>query len=835
MVDKACLTKALEAAGKDFSPKEMEKLLTQLEGRVRRKIARRGGQRETLDIKVIEDAQTLAEELKLDSAIAKRQRIIDIFAGRYRQDIISQLPNNPALALTALNVGINKPIKGGRASVDARQKEAAANLVGTAMSELRKAGVLEFFQSADEAFEREIGREMEQLNLKDGQPGVTKNAEALKIARVLNDVTESARVLQNDAGAYIGKREGYIAPQSHDSAKLYRAGYKKWRDNILPRLADDMFDDVDDPEKFLQGVFDGLVTGLHHKVSGDEGQPPGISLPGNRAAKASSQRVINFKSFEDWYEYNKEFGSGTLRESVINGWQKAGRNIGIMQVWGTNPKAAFQKTVDDLRSKYRNDKKIYDKLNSQALVNQFDQIDGTANIPGNISLAQVGQGVRAVNSLAKLGASTLSAVTDEATMAAEMSYQTGSFLKGHQLALEARLMAVPEALRAETTDLMGVGIDGLLGNVLSRFDASDGTIGTMSKAMNLFFKLNLQTWWDDSGRRGFAMVMGRELALKSKLAWDGLGQDFSRVLQLYDIGAKEWELLRRFAKKAEDGREYMTPDVARDIPDSEIVAYRDAQKLTDGQIRRTRNELEQKLRMYFVDRSEYAILRPGARERAIMYQGLKPGTPMGEVARMFWQFKSFSTAFITKAWGREMYGRGQPPLSAGSIRGMSGLILSTTALGYMAMSIKDTLKGKEPRDPTTWAAWQGALLQGGGMGIFGDYVFGNYNRFGASFWSTVLGPTAGNAEEVIKLWSAAKNGDDVAAKSLRLVQNNIPFANLFYVRPALDYMILYDLQEAVNPGSLRRMEKRVKEQNNQRYYLPPSKERMRPFTSGGGR
>lgn len=825
MADNECLAKALKAAGKDFSEKEMKQLIEDLEQRVRKKIAKRGN-RETLDIKVLEDAHALAEEMKLEAAIAKRQQIINIFAARYRNDIIGQLPDNPELALTALNVGINKPIKGGRLSVDARQKEAIADLMGTAMSEMRKAGVLEFFQNADEAFERLIGKEMEQLNLEKGKPGMTGNPEALAIARVLNEVTESARVLQNDAGAYIGKREGYIAPQSHDMAKIYRTPFEVWKNKELARLSDETFENVDDIDKFMHGLYDAFVTGLHHKVGGSDFA--GQARSGNRASKASSRRVLIYKSFDDWFESNKEFGSGSLKESVVDGWQRAARNIGIMQVWGTNPRHAFEQTISELKTKHRNEKKIYDTLNKQALTNQFDVIDGTASIPGNVTMAAWGQGIRAVNTMAKLGGSTISAVTDTATVGAEMRYQTGSFLRGHKLALEARLMAVPKEMRAQTTDLMGVGIDGLLGNTLTRFDASDGTVGTLSKAMNVFFKLNLQTWWDDSGRRGFGMVMSRELALNSKLAFEKLSPDFSRVLQLYDIGAKEWDALRPLVRKLEDGREYLTPDMAREITDADLLKYREAKTLTEGQMRRTRAELEQKLRMYFIDRSEYAILRPGARERAIMYQGLKPGTPMGEVARFFWQFKAFSTAFITKAWGREIYGRGDGKMSA--IRGMSSLILTSTALGYSAMVAKDLLKGKAPRDPREFATWTAAMTQGGGLGIYGDFVFGNYNRMGSSFWSTVLGPTAGNAESVAKLWSAARNGDDFAANTLRTVQNNVPFANLFYIRPALDYMILYDLQEAMNPGSLKRMERKAQKENAQRYYLPPSSNRLQPFT-----
>ncbi len=52
--------------------------------------------------------------------------------------------------------------------------------------------------------------------------------------------------------------------------------------------------------------------------------------------------------------------------------------------------------------------------------------------------------------------------------------------------------------------------------------------------------------------------------------------------------------------------------------------------------------------------------------------------------------------------------------------------------------------------------------------------------------------------------------------------NNAPFANLAYIRPALNYMFIYQLQEKLNPGYLRRMERRVEKENNQHFILPPT-------------
>ncbi|MCB1991960.1 MAG: hypothetical protein KDG49_10920, partial [Geminicoccaceae bacterium] len=49
---------------------------------------------------------------------------------------------------------------------------------------------------------------------------------------------------------------------------------------------------------------------------------------------------------------------------------------------------------------------------------------------------------------------------------------------------------------------------------------------------------------------------------------------------------------------------------------------------------------------------------------------------------------------------------------------------------------------------------------------------------------------------------------------------NTPFLNLFYVRPALDFLILNSLRESVSPGFLKRQAKRAREEFGQSYILP---------------
>jgi len=138
------------------------------------------------------------------------------------------------------------------------------------------------------------------------------------------------------------------------------------------------------------------------------------------------------------------------------------------------------------------------------------------------------------------------------------------------------------------------------------------------------------------------------------------------------------------------------------------------------------------------------------------------------------------------------------------------------------MAAKDIAKGREPRDSNSPGVWKAAMLQGGGLGIYGDFILGEYSRHGNSFWATALGPTASTIEDLMGIKTAVQTGEDAGAKAMKTVINNTPFINLFYTRAAMDYLFLYQLQESLNPGYLSRLERSIMRENNQQFYVPPS-------------
>jgi len=96
-------------------------------------------------------------------------------------------------------------------------------------------------------------------------------------------------------------------------------------------------------------------------------------------------------------------------------------------------------------------------------------------------------------------------------------------------------------------------------------------------------------------------------------------------------------------------------------------------------------------------------------------------------------------------------------------------------MGYLANATKDILKGKEPMDvfdDETFidkSTLLRAFTQGGGLGIYGDFIFGEFNRYGQSPLETFAGPSLGTAGDVLKLFAKWRDGDDAAAESVRLM------------------------------------------------------------------
>src|SRR5262249_55445818 len=138
--------------------------------------------------------------------------------------------------------------------------------------------------------------------------------------------------------------------------------------------------------------------------------------------------------------------------------------------------------------------------------------------------------------------------------------------------------------------------------------------------------------------------------------------------------------------------------------------------------------------------TKFAVPESTIAARAGMISQNQPGTVMGELIRSAGQFKAFGVSVVMMHGGRLF-----PELTAGSkARGFAyagGLLILSTLLGALSMQLKEIAGGRDPRrmDMSEMGAkfWGAAILQGGGLGIYGDFLFADVNRFGSGLGVTL--------------------------------------------------------------------------------------------------
>lgn len=816
-----CIKEIKDAAGVDLTDDELTDLVEYLDNVKRQRQARES--QDTLEEALLNAADELADGIITAQKIEKRNRMINIQRKAELKriaDIADQEFGDPSMGLQAATVGAKRVFEGSSNSVDARGKALSTQYLGGLMADLKKENLIAEFNSKE--FEADLARDLAAVTDPDAVP--SGNPKTKRIAEIVDQYRKAAIGRQNRAGAWIKPLKGYITRQSHDPVKIARVSPEEYKRAIIPLLDHDATFKGVDPDEYLDSVYEALKSGIHLKHEAKNDTLFAFKGPGNLAKRISQSRSLHFKDADAFMEYNKQFGMRSLTEGIFRDLDYAAKNTALMEKFGTNPRALYDSVVDDLKRKYRGDLKKLKKLEAKSLNWQFEAVDGTLSIPANPTMAARAANFRAFQSMTKLGGATLSALSDPAFQAVEIHRQGIPMMQSWAKAFGNVLSGISSDQEKKIfADLVGVGIEGQIGDVAARFSAHDDLGGFMSQAMRIYFKANLLSPWTDANKRGFGLMFARELAMMKDTSFDGLHPDMSRMMSRYGIDSGKWDIIRQATKSAEDGTEFLMPNEIQSLPDSLFSG-------TSRQIQKQKDDLETSVRSLIVDRTDFAIITPGARERAnpFLGGGTQKGTGVGEAVRFMAQFKAFPITVINRGFGETARHRGAKSFKESMIGGkadmvgMVNLILGTTVLGYLAQSAKEVTKGRNPRDPADFDVWKAALLQGGGLGIYGDFMLGETNRFGRSLLDTLAGPTFGMVSEVDKIRAMKMAGEDVKAELLRLAMSNTPFLNLFYTRSALDYMLLYELQEAASPGYLRRMERRIKRENNQEFIIPPS-------------
>jgi hypothetical protein len=469
----------------------------------------------------------------------------------------------------------------------------------------------------------------------------------------------------------------------------------------------------------------------------------------------------------------------------------------------------------------------------ESLDNQWKEITGETRYAQNVKAASIMGAIRNGNTIGKLGLALFSHLTLPVTAASELRWQGAPLGSRYSAHLGEFFAGMGDKELRETAFDLGVGYEGWTNGIASRFSAPDAEPGVMSSLVRLSLKANGMSWMIGNSQSGFARAMASRMALEGANGWGNVNPKLRSALERYGFDERHWEIVRKAAQTLGDDRRYLTPDMIEQLPDS---AFAGLGAKTTRQAMRARDSVSGMLQTFYRDRVDTAVPNPGARERAILNQGAQRGTWLGELARAMGQFKQYPLSVMTRVVGRELDGQGFQGLlkGQGDVVGLASLVAQMWVAGAFAMECKAIFAGKTPKDPrdNPIEFAQTAFAQSGGLGLYGDFLFHEYDRFGQSPLTAIAGPTASTVSDgtalLTGLYQTKRDSEGniepktTMADAIRFGASNTPFVNNFYSRAAFDYLILWHLQEWASPGYLRRSEQNLKRNTGQTYIVPPS-------------
>lgn len=742
--------------------------------------------------------------------------------------------------------------------------------LGELKARLTKAGVLDEFRKDE--LTKQVYQEFY-------SPGSSGSEKAGKIRDIMTALKQDAVEKQNLYGSFISflpehvKRQTYspllikknfgperfgkflnlerfLTPEEYDST------FKGWANFMLPLLDHETtFKDADKME-FLRGAFDGIMSGRHGPIEQASGAEINVNFfkAGSLAKKASTQRLLHFKDGESAFSAYKTLSDEPLSKGFITELEHSATNIGLMQQLGPNPKGTLEETIKSLEYEYSRsgeEKKLKQiQENKHRLFSALSFLDRSASIPSNPTLQTATSSVISLLSQAKLGKLLFFALPDKALI---NSVLTQNGMRGMDALATALTLKRPENAE-ERLRLMMLGgeLKSFINTVSTRFSTGSetGVPSAILTAQKHFFNLTGINWLDDVGTDAIVGALPRHIGAMADRSFDTLIQPMKQMFKMYGINEKEWNAWRSTVYSinpdgtSKDGIHgtdvWITPDRFKEIPNEHLDALLQDRGLepSDNNRKRQIDLLESKFRTWLTAQKNEGVLMPGSKEHRLATFGTQAGTGIGSLSRLIMMFKTFPITVYTKIMQREMYGQGARTFldwikaEKNTNFHTTQLVALSTIAGYLSLTVDEYLQGKNPRSfvdrsgefdsDASLKTLRDSFLRGNAASLLGDLMLREYDSGYKNILTQLGGPVVNEVVKGVGLASQDIRDKGTVKQHMDFLQRNIPWANLFYLKPALDHLVWFNIQEMLSPGSLRDQEIKHRETYNQDYWASPS-------------
>lgn len=651
-------------------------------------------------------------------------------------------------------------------------------------------------------------------------------------------------------------------------------------------------------------VTDGRVD---VQVALDEGKPLPRGGPGKLAEARMQSRFIHFKDSESYLKYNRMYGVGDkgLIPAFLGHIQRMAQDIGTLDVLGPDPDAIWrmldarmtvaktgQMTKAAIAGEYkvlRGTTAFYDPDNAFLQIIGGTQNSMRAAYLGSASVSAMGdipQGMATakINGLSAVGA-----------LKRYVGLMTNFDAEGRQILINRGFIAevVSGSTLSDTRvagEHMTKGFTGWLAGLNNKLSL----LGKMTK--------DIQDAATLEGYAGIAEYLGRTW---DDLAGDFYAKEFRNALEYHGITKADWDLMRMESVfEARGGAKFFDPNnmrvesptikmniadldteirglrtqigevdaqlkagneipMSQDMLDGLKARKREINKVLNKKLKRV-NELRGLNKQRFdvankVDDWIMTMRQQASNESTLFSKSIMTGQALGGTvpAKVLMSsvgmFKTFPITVLFTHTFKAMKRAGYF-FKTGDVRYLDHAFFSlvgTTLMGAVAMQTKEILKGRTPRpmggpdDDALGVAkfWTAAAMQGGGLGLFGDFFLQDYSRFGRGPVADMVGPFAGTFDDFVRATkgqldrSAQGKDTNLIRDSFRIAKRNIPLGSLWYGRLLAERTLLDNMERLTDPkfdARMRKTERHLRDDRGQKYWWRPGTLEPEPELILGG-
>lgn len=802
------------------------------------KVIRKAGGKQEATALIQKAAELAAKELEIEAAKAEQRAYLQVLRLGARTGDVDAMRATGIAPLDAVEKTLVRDYSG-KVKVESLEQRA------TGYKDYFNRRLLETWDALGEdylGFFQDRDKVLELVRALRGDPNTDPIAQ--RGADAFHEVAEEARLIFNENGGTIGRLDDWGMPQHHSQERVAAAGdspdpavnRQAWVDAILPMLDHTRYVDEitgtpwtqTEIATFLGHAWDTIATNGHANT-----RPGQLAGSGSRAGRHAEHRQIHFKDAESVLEYWDRFGERTALEILTQHIDTMAKDVAFVEHYGPNPDVTYQSLRDAaLTAATLADPRATPELEGRAvgLDNLYEYAAGNTRPVYRQWLKSTVDGINHLNSAGKLGGAVLASFFGDKPMMEAVSHMNNLPMI-QRWRTELSLLNPANGQDRRLLQREGLMLDSIRSG-LQRFYEGLGQSSTTGRLATAVMRVTGMQAINDIRKAAFGVslmsAIGHEI--QQGRAFADLDDSDVRALRSFGITPADWGVwqLARLDRLA--GVDHvLTPEAISRVTDAQLQAANViAQAFTPQEAAAARRNAMVKLLGVVNTESEFAIVTPGWRERAQFYGGEQRGTVKGEIARSFLQFKSFPWAFLQR--GMDAVANADGP--TGKALMTAYLLGTTTMAGAMLMQTRELLAGRDPLgmiDQNWYKFWAKAFLQGGALGIYGDFLYGaNQTRYGSGVLEAVAGPTIGPLLELalVQPMAAVRGAIDgkdthLAAKTLGDVKGFIPGGNIWYAKAAMDHLVWQRAMDALSPGYLTTLRQKALKDYGQDYWWAP--------------